>query len=132
VTTATTSSALDTMTRQTAMQKPASGATTVVDLQSASHITKINAYQAALAKLQPAWSQLPLSPYPPSGDNTTFPRTGSPALIVNASSLSQAQLNEPGLITQALYNQSIARRPKLNGAFVIGLGCLAAYFIVRR
>jgi hypothetical protein len=124
-------SATDTLTRATVLQKPAAPAPTSVDLRAASHLAKITAYQQALAKLQPAWSKLPLSPYPPSGDSTTFPRTGDPSLIVNAASLSQAQLNEPGLVTQALYQQSIARRPKLNGAFVIGLGCLAAYFIVR-
>lgn len=124
--------ALDTLTRSTVIQKPASADSIAVDTRAASHLAKIDAYKSALAKLQPSWSKLPLAPYPPSGDNTNFPRTGSLSLIVSAASISQAQLLEPGLVTKGLRDQSVARRPKLNGAFVVGLGCLAAYFIVRR
>lgn len=97
----------------------------------AAHAQKVRAYKDALARLYPTWSALPVAPYPPSSDVTNFPRTGSPELIVRKASVNAAQLAEPGKITQALNQQAIARRPKLNEFFVIGAGCLAAYLILR-
>ncbi len=90
------------------------------------------AYGTALARLNASWLKLPLTPYPPASDTaTTFPRTGTPALMLTRSMVSQAALAEPGKVTQNLLDQSIARRPKLNAAFAIGAVCLAAYFVVR-
>lgn len=90
------------------------------------------AYRAAIAKLAPSWSPLPLAPYPPSGDTSGFPRTGSPTLILNQASVSAAQLAEPGKITQALAAEQAARIPKLNVFFLIGAAAIVGYFVIRR
>lgn len=90
------------------------------------------AYLKALTKLAPVWKPLPLAPYPPADDDSGFPRTGDPLLIISASKFSQAQLNEPALATKNLYDQSVARRPKPNAFFFVGLACLAGYWLVRR
>lgn len=89
------------------------------------------AYQSAIQKLAPVWSPLPIGPYPPASDTTNFPRSGTPNLTITQAQVTAAQLAEPGKITQALHDQAIARRPKLNVAFVVGLGCIAAFFILR-
>ena len=78
----------------------------------------------AIAKLQPAWSPLPLGPYPPATDNSGFPKTGDPRLIVSASQITADQLKEPTLYAQGLVNQAAARRPALSGMFWLGLACL--------
>lgn|SRR5882724_3104192 len=90
------------------------------------------AYRAAISKLAPSWSPLPLAPYPPSGDTSGFPRTGSPTLFLNQASVSAAQLAEPGKITQALAAEQAARIPKLNVFFLIGAAAIVGYFVIRR
>ena len=90
-----------------------------------------DAYGRALAKLQPLRDPLPTAPYPPAGDNSNFPRTGTPALIVSQASVNAMQLAEPGKLTKSLLDQSIARRPKLNAFFAVGALCLCGYFLLR-
>lgn len=90
-----------------------------------------DAYGRALAKLQPLRDPLPTAPYPPAGDNSNFPRTGTPSLIVNQASVNAMQLAEPGKLTKSLLDQSIQRRPKLNALFAIGAVCLCGYFLLR-
>lgn len=92
---------------------------------------KTQAYTTALKNLYASWSLLPTAPYPPSGDTTNFPRTGTQSLFVSASGVSAAQLAEPGKITKNLQDQANARRPKLNAFFVIGALCLGGYFLTR-
>jgi hypothetical protein len=91
----------------------------------------VRAYKDALARLYPAWSTLPTAPYPPSSDTTNFPRTGSPELIVSRSGINAAQLAEPGKITQALNQEAVLRRPKLNAYFLVGAACLTVYLVIR-
>lgn len=86
----------------------------------------------AISKLQPLRTNLPLGPYPPAGDDSGYPRTGSPQLVVSQSSISQAALAEPGKITKNLANQAAARRPTLNGLFVAGLVALGIGICVLR
>ncbi len=89
------------------------------------------AYQNAISKLKPSWAVLPLAPYPPSGDSSSFPRTGSPILFLSPASVSAAQLAEPGRVTQALAQEQAARIPKLNIFFVIGAAAVVGYFVIR-
>jgi hypothetical protein len=111
----------------------AQSAIAVEQAQAAAKVQQsIDAYRVSLSKLYPAWLPLPTAPYPPSGDNSNFPRTGTRSLFVNQSQVNAAQLAEP---QKVVYYQKIdaeARRPKLNGYFVIGAACLAGYFFVRR
>lgn len=86
---------------------------------------------AAIGKLHPLWLKLPRGPYPPTGDTTGFPRTGDPSLILDPSSISAAQLAEPGKLTSSLLRQSLARRPKLTPLFWIGLACLGAGLVLK-
>jgi hypothetical protein len=87
-------------------------------------LTEQHALTLAIAQLQPTWSPLPLGPYPPATDNTGFPRTGDPSLIVSASSVTADQLQEPIRAAQGLSDQASARRPQLSGMFWLGLTCL--------
>lgn len=98
----------------------------------AAYRASIQAYQQAIAQLHDSWSVLPTAPYPPSGDNSNFPHSGTPGLYVNQSQVSAAQLAEPGKVTRGLRDQAIARRPKLNGYFFVGTLCLIGYLAVRR
>lgn len=86
-----------------------------------------------IARLNSSWQNLPLGPYPPAGDNSGWPRTGSPQLIVSATSLSKAQLAEPGKITKALADQASARRPQIGPLFWVGLAALGAgIYVLKR
>jgi hypothetical protein len=94
---------------------------------SAAHaqaLAQQRAIVSAITKLQPTWSPLPLGPYPPATDNTGFPRTGDPSLIVSASKVTADQLAEPTRYAQGLADQAAARRPQLSGMFWLGLACL--------
>jgi hypothetical protein len=89
------------------------------------------AYTAALDKLAPVWAALPLSPYPPAGDTSTFPHTGIAPLT--KSSISPLQLAEPQKIASSLLAQSHARHPKLNAFFWMGIAAAgAALYLSRR
>lgn len=103
---------------------------TIAEAQAA-QAAKTKAYNDALARLYPSWSKLPIAPYPPSSDTTNFPRTGTTSLVVSKAGISAAQLAEPGKLTLSLNQQAQARRPKLNGFFLVGAACLAGYFILR-
>lgn len=89
------------------------------------------AYQSALAALNPPWSKLLLGPYPPASDTSNFPRTGDPSLVVSASQVNAAQLAEPGKVTRGLAQQAQARRPDISPLFWIGLACLGGYLYLR-
>lgn len=97
----------------------------------AASLAEQHALLTAITKLQPAWKPLPLGPYPPASDDTGFPRTGDPALIVSKSSVTADQLKEPALYAQGLVDQAAARRPQLNGLFWIGLACLGLGIYIR-
>lgn len=99
---------------------------------AADYTASMQAYSNALAKLSASWSALPTAPYPPSGDTSSFPRTGTQSLFVSQAQVSAAQLAEPGKVTQGINQQAKARRPKLNGYFFVGTLCLIGYFVVRR
>lgn len=87
---------------------------------------------AALTALQPYWAPLPLGPYPPASDTTSFPRTGTPGLIVSSASVTKDQLAEPARAAKGLADQAVARRPKLSPLFWIGLGCLGVGIYLSR
>ena len=110
---------------------PAPPASDPADAERA-YQASIAAYQKAIAKMSPLTAALPLAPYPPSNDSSSFPRTGSPKLLVRTDSVTAAQRAEPGLITKNLLDQAAARRPHLNAAFFVGAACLAGYFLLRR
>ncbi len=92
----------------------------------------IIAYRTSISKLAPAWAPLPTAPYPPAGDDSNFPRSGSPELYVNATQVTAAQLAEPQKIVYYQKLDADAVLPKLNWYFVIGAACLAGYFYVRQ
>jgi hypothetical protein len=90
----------------------------------AAALTEQRAIIGAITRLQPAWQPLPLGPYPPASDNSGFPKTGDPSLIVSASQVTADQLKEPALYAQGLADQASARLPQLNALFWLGLACL--------
>lgn len=98
----------------------------------AQYQASIAAYQQSLTKLAPLWSPLPTTPYPPSGDDSNFPHSGTPSLYVNRSQVSAAQLAEPQKIVYYQKLDADAAFPKLNWYFVVGAACLVGYFYVRR
>ncbi len=89
------------------------------------------AYQAALAALNPSWAKLLQAPYPPAGDATNFPRTGDPSHVVSRDQVNAAQLAEPGKVTRGLAAEARARRPELSPLFWVGAACLGGYFLLR-
>ncbi len=98
----------------------------------AKYQASITAYNQSLSKLAPSWSPLPTAPYPPAGDDSNFPRTGSRELFVNKTQVSAAQLAEPQKIVYYQKLTADAVLPKFNWYFVIGAACLAGYFYVRQ
>lgn len=123
-----------------AAQAPATPSSTPTQAQiaatkaqaSATYQASLAAYQQSLAKLSPTWGPLPTAPYPPSGDDSDFPRTGTQALFVNATQVSAAQLAEPGKIVAGQASAAAARRPTLNLYFAVGACCLVGYFVIRK
>lgn len=98
----------------------------------AAALLKQDEFRGALAKLVPYWGKLPMSPYPPVGDVSGFPRSGDPSLMINVASISKAQLAEPANAVKGLYAQAEARRPKPNALFWVGaVALVTAYFIYR-
>lgn len=87
-------------------------------------LTEYSDLNAAIANLAPQWSALPMTPYPPASDTTTFPQTGDTALLVRPANVSSAQLAEPAKEAAGLAAQALARRPAITPLFWIGLACL--------
>lgn len=107
-----------------AITKASSIVSTAVDHQSS--LVEQQNLNLAVAQLAPAWTPLPMGPYPPGDDATGFPRSGDSSLVVSSSSVSKEQLSEPARAYQGLVDQALARRPKLSPLFWVGLACLGA------
>lgn len=90
----------------------------------AAALAEQQALSSAIAALQPAWAPLPYGPYPPDASDTSFPRTGDTSQLINASTISAAQLGEPARVAKGLADSALARRPQVSALFWVGLACL--------
>lgn len=126
-TTPTTSSGVFSSTSKNAVSTAAQQAE-----QHAAAMVQAHNLAQAITALQPVWSPLPMGPYPPAGDTTSFPRSGTPNLIVSQASVSIAQRQEPGRVAKGLADQALARRPKVSPLFWVGLACLGAGIYLSR
>ncbi len=130
---APSSNAPDPAAQQAAADKAAADQKLAAQQAHAKALEQQNAYQTGIQKIAPAWSPLPMSPYPPASDTSaTFPRSGDPRLVLDRSTITAAALAEPGRVTAGMLAQSIARRPQLSPLFWVGLAALGVGIYVAR